>query len=234
MLHREAAPLRAQLVTRLRDEIISGRYAAADRLIEKNLEATYGVSRTVVREALRQLESERLVEIVPNVGPRVRSLSYDDVVDLYQVRSALESAACRLAAQTASVPQVRALRRAFEHLSARAAKAEISALISEKNTFYEALILSSGNPIIGEMLGNVQARISQLRFITLGSTDRVPHMLAELERVVEAVAASDPAAAAAAAQDHVESAARIALRHIADHAEIVHRREDANVVLLSS
>lgn len=215
MLQREAAPLRTQLVAKLRNDIISGRYRAGDRLIEKNVEAEHGVSRTVVREALRQLESERLVEIVPNVGPRVRGLSYDDVVDLYQVRSALESAACKLAAQSASISEIEALRASYEQLDARADIVDVDALIAEKNAFYDTLIIASGNPIIGEMLSNVQARIAQLRFITLGASDRVPHMLAELRKVVEAIEAADPAAASAAAQAHVDSAAQIALRHIA-------------------
>lgn len=215
MLHREAAPLRAQLVAQLREDIISGRFRPEDRLIEKTLEAEYGVSRTVVREALRQLESERLVEIVPNVGPRVRGLSHDDVVHLYQVRAALESEACRLAAQSAPLPLVHALRAAFQHLDSRASAASVSELIVEKNDFYEALIAASGNPIIGEMLANVQARISQLRSITLGSPDRVPHMLDEIRSVVEAIEAGDPAAATAASLAHVDSAAQIAFRHIA-------------------
>lgn len=216
MLQREAAPLRAQLVGQLREQIIAGRYSAGDRLIEKNLEAEHGVSRTVVREALRQLESERLVEIVPNVGPRVRGLTYDEVVDLYQVRSALESAACQLAAQGASIAQVRGLRAAYHHLARFAArKNTVADMIAEKNRFYDALIEASGNPIIGEMLGNVQARIAQLRSITLASADRTPHMLAELKKVVDAIEAGDPAAAVAASQAHVESAGQIALRHIA-------------------
>lgn len=215
MLKREAAPLRAQLVSQLREDIVTGRYMAGDRLIERNLEAEYGVSRTVVRESLRQLESERLVEIVPNVGPRVRALSYDEVLDLYQVRSALESAACRLAAQEAPVDQVHALRAAFEHLVECAEELPISELIKEKNNFYSVLIEASGNPVIGEMLGNVQARIAQLRSITLASPDRTPHMLAELRKVVECIEAGDPVAAGEASEAHVESARQIALRSVA-------------------
>lgn len=215
MLQREAAPLRSLLVNKLRESIIAGHYQAEERLIEKNLEAEYGVSRTLVREAVRQLESESLVEIVPNVGARVRRLTYDDVVDLYQVRTALESAASRLAAQAASIPKVEALRAAFDRLSQRAADVDVADLIIEKNTFYDALIRASGNRVIGEMLANVQARIAQLRSITLASADRVPHMLAELRKVVEAIEAGDPTAAIDASQAHVDSAARIALRHIA-------------------
>jgi len=215
MLQREAAPLRTQLVARLREDIIEGHYAAGDRLIEKNLEATYGVSRTVVREALRQLESEQLVEIVPNVGPKVRGLTYEDVVNLYQVRAALESAACRLAAESASGERVEALRQAYEHLRTHATQDSIADLIGEKNKFYDALIEASGNPIIGEMLANVQARIAQLRYITLGTTNRTPHMLDEILKVVEAIEDSDPKAAVAASIAHVESAAEIAKLHVA-------------------
>lgn len=215
MLQREAAPLRTQLVARLREDIIEGQYAAGDRLIEKNLEATYGVSRTVVREALRQLESEQLVEIVPNVGPKVRGLTYDDVVHLYQVRAALESTACRLAAESASIEGVQAVRDAYEHLRANATQESVADLIDEKNRFYDALIQASGNPIIGEMLANVQARIAQLRYITLGTPDRTPHMLSEIRAVVEAIEAADPDAAVAASIAHVERAAEIAKQHVA-------------------
>ncbi|MGN7861262.1 GntR family transcriptional regulator [Microbacterium sp. 22303] len=215
MLQREAAPLRSQLVARLREDIIEGQYAAGDRLIEKNLEATYGVSRTVVREALRQLESEQLVEIVPNIGPKVRGLTYDDVVHLYQVRAALESAACRLAAESSSVDAARGVRQAYEHLREHAAAVSVADLIVEKNKFYDALIQASGNPIIGEMLTNVQARIAQLRFITLGTPDRTPHMLDEIRKIVEAIEDSDPDTAAMASIAHVESAAEIAKQHVA-------------------
>jgi len=203
------------LVEKLREDIVTGRYAAGDRLLERSLEAEYGVSRTVVRESLRQLESERLVEIVPNVGPRVRALTYDEIVNLYEVRSTLESAASRFAAQGASDAQVKALRAAFEHLVTSAATLPIAEMIKEKNQFYDVLIEASGNPIIGEMLGNVQARIAQLRSITLASADRTPHMLAELRKVVECIEARDPAGAVQASEDHVESARQIALRHVA-------------------
>lgn len=225
MLKREAAPLRTQLVNKLREDIISGRFGSGERLTEKALEAEYGVSRTVVREALRQLESERLVETIPNIGPQVRGLTYDDVVHLYQVRRALESAACGLAAQEATFEQIAKLRGAFEHLVLATKIAEVKDLIHEKNDLYEALVEASGNPIIGEMLSNVQARIAQMRFITLASDNRVPEMLSELRRTIEAIEASNPTAAVQAANDHVDAAARIALKHVA---HLKHEKETAS------
>ena len=99
MLPREAAPLRVKAVNALRSKIVAGEYGPRVRLTEKNLEEDLGVSRTVVREALRQLESEQLISIEPNIGPSVRELTFDDVVNLYQVRGVLEGAAGGLAAQ---------------------------------------------------------------------------------------------------------------------------------------
>ncbi|MEV4901240.1 GntR family transcriptional regulator [Citricoccus sp. NPDC055426] len=215
MLQREAAPLRTQLVNQLREDIIAGRYKAGDRLTEKVLEAAFGVSRTVVREALRQLESESLVETVPNVGPRVRALTYNDVANLYQVRLALEAAACRLAATLATDEQIQDLVEAFRLLVTKAPEKAPESLVQDKNEFYQALIAASGNPIIGEMLANVQARIAQLRFITLGQPGRSAAMLEELRAVVSAIESRDPLAAVAAATLHVEAAGAIALNHVA-------------------
>ena len=214
-LIREVAPLRVQAVNHLRSKIVSGEFPPGMRLIEKRLEDELGVSRTVVREALRQLESERLVSMEANVGPTVRALSYDDVVHLYQVRATLESAAGRLAAETGTTEQVARIRAVFTVIEETTAQLTLAELITLKNEFYAALIDASGNPIIGDMLSNVQARISQMRALTLHSPGRERHMIAELHRVVEAIEQADPDRAEAACRAHVESAQKIALRHAA-------------------
>lgn len=213
MLTREAAPLRAQAVKFLRDKIVSGEYAPRTRLTEKRLEEELGVSRTVVREALRQLETENLIELTPNVGPVVRGLSYDDVVHLYQVRAALESAAGRLAAQVGSPEDVGQLRVLLDKVAAQGQNTHLPELVTLKNEFYRQLVRTCGNPVIGEMLANVQARISQMRSVTLSAPGRLPTMLAELEQVVDAIEARDAARAEQLCRAHVESAAEIALAH---------------------
>jgi DNA-binding transcriptional regulator YhcF (GntR family) len=91
-----AAPLRQQVVDRLRAAVIAGDLAPGQRLTERELIDRVGVSRTVIREALRQLESEGLVETVPNKGPVVRALSRAEAVDLYRIRASLEALAARL------------------------------------------------------------------------------------------------------------------------------------------
>jgi DNA-binding GntR family transcriptional regulator len=215
MLTREAAPLRAQAVKFLRDKIVSGEYAPRTRLTEKRLEQELGVSRTVVREALRQLETENLVEIAPNIGPMVRGLTYDDVVHLYQVRAALESAAGRLAAEVGSPEDVGQLRVLLDKVGAHGQDADVPELVQLKNEFYSQLVRTSGNPVIGEMLANVQARISQMRSVTLSAPGRLSTMLDELGQVVDAIEAGDAARAEQLCRAHVEAAAAIALAHVA-------------------
>src|SRR5580704_15724302 len=97
-----AAPLRRQVLDELRQSIIAGRLRPGARLVERELIAMMGVSRTVIREALRQLESEGLVAIVPNKGPIVRELTRDEARDLYSIRAVLEGLAARLFVENAS------------------------------------------------------------------------------------------------------------------------------------
>ncbi|MDV3127347.1 GntR family transcriptional regulator [Mycobacterium sp. 21AC1] len=218
---RYAAPLRDQVVAAIRESIVSGQHAPGARLKEKDLCEQVGVSRTVVREALRQLETERLVRIEPNVGPVVAELSRQDVADLYQTREALESAAARLAALHAPPEDVKTLRAVYDEIVIADCE-DLQSLLDTKNRFYQALITASGNRVIGEMLHNVQARISQLRLLTLGSPGRHEHTVQELASVVEAIARKDPESAVAATVVHVRNAASIALARMDANDEPVH------------
>jgi len=170
------------------------------------------VSRTVVREALRQLESERLIRIEPHVGPVVAELTPDQARELYEVRGALEAAAARLAAANRSDEELLALRESLYALETPLMP--VDELLEAKRRFYDALIRASHNSIIGEQLAGRQARISQLRLVTLTRPGRGPQMLAELKRIVDAIGDQDPDRAFVASLDHVREAATIALDHL--------------------
>lgn len=214
MLERRAAPLREQAVEALRASIVRGELPPGSRITEKSIEQRLGVSRTVVREALRQLESERLIRIVPGVGPVVAELTPDEARQLYEVRAALEATAARLAARHGDPERIHELRLAFERIPERA-PSSLDELLAMKHAFYAALIAASRNQIIGEQLANVQARISQLRAVTLSAPDRQSAMRAELGAVVDAIARGDADAAYDASVAHVMAASAIALDHLA-------------------
>jgi DNA-binding GntR family transcriptional regulator len=217
MLLRQAAPLRQQAVDAIRAAIIGGDFAPGARLRERQLCDLLGVSRTVVREALRQLESEQLVRIEPQVGPLVATLTARDVKNLYEARAALEAAAGMLAARNGSDSSIEDLVAVYDRI-VLADDLPMNDLIDLKNEFFDKLVAAADSQVIGEMLDNIRARSSQLRRITLGTPGRHQQMVFELRQLLEALKARDPDAAYAACISHVKSAEVIALQSV-DHNE---------------
>src|SRR5262245_62895943 len=98
-----------QAVLKLRAAILNGVFKPGERLLEQNLCEWMGVSRTSVREALRRLEAEKLITIVPNRGPSVSEIGWVEAQQIYDVRAVLEAEAAALFARRATAPQLRAL-----------------------------------------------------------------------------------------------------------------------------
>ena len=111
-----AAPIREQIVHNLRVAIVQGQFKPGQRLIERELCELLGASRTPIREALRQLETELLIELKPNKGPVVAKVTKKDAEEIYQIRQLLESLACRLFAENASEKDIKRLRKSYEQL----------------------------------------------------------------------------------------------------------------------
>jgi len=211
-LRRVAAPLREQVLELLRDDIVEQRLQPGHRLIERELIEQIGVSRTTIREVLRQLAAEGLVATIPQKGAIVAAPTREEAQDLYEVRAALEALAARRFAQRATAEQVTALRQAFtafEQLTTEGAA--IPELLRTKNAFYDVLLEGSRNAPIHAILGSLRARVAMLRTTSLSQEGRPASALAEIRELVEAIEAADPERAAAAAEHHVEQAARTAL-----------------------
>ena len=136
-IQRTAAPLRAQVLERLRGAIIGGQLAPGQRLIERELTEMTGVSRTVVREVLRQLETEGLVAIIPHKGPVVRELSAGEARDLYTIRGALEGIAARLFVEHAGADLHRKLAAALDVVVEAYRGGDAEKILATKNDFYE-------------------------------------------------------------------------------------------------
>lgn len=214
-VRRVAAPLRQQVIEELRESILSGQFEPGTRLVEKVLCDRYEVSRTVVREALRQLEAEGLVDIVANRGPVVATLSRQDAASLYEVRGALEALAGSLFAQRATSEQCAALRHALTGVRDTVDEPVLTELLRAKDAFYDALIDGAGNEMIRTSLRTVHARVQMLRGLSLQSTGRAPHTVRELEAITKAAAVDrDADAAWTACDQHVRAAAEVALAEL--------------------
>jgi DNA-binding GntR family transcriptional regulator len=207
---RIAAPVREQVEQHLRQAITSGHFRPGERLIERELCALLGVSRTSLREALRQLETDGLVVNIPHKGLVVATMTGEEAREIFQVRAALEGLAGRLCAEQMTAPLAAALQASMQQVEAAHQSGNLAALVSAKDKFYQVLLAGSGNRMAGILLQSLHDRIAFLRAITLVQPGRATHSVAEMRRIVEAILAQDQEAAARACIDHVEQGAATA------------------------
>lgn len=207
-----AAPLRQRVVDNLRNAITSGRFKAGDRLVERELCEAVGVSRTLVREALRQLEAEGLVTVVANKGPVVASVSTEEARGIYEVRAVLEGLASRLFAERASSAQKAELGRLFGQFKSACLDNNLDEASAAKSEFYIVLFRGAGNAALESQLSHFFARTSLLRSLTLSSPNRLRDSAREIEEMYEAIMSGDGDASWKASVAHVQSAAAVMLR----------------------
>jgi len=213
--------VQAQTVSKLRDAILSGHFAPGQRLIESELCRVMGVSRSSVREAVKQLAGERLIEILPRRGPAVAQIGWDEAVQIYHVRALLEGEAAALAAASDQPEPIGRMRAAMVAFDAAVEAGDPIARLSTTTAFYEALMTACGNAVIAEVHGGLLARVTFLRSRSMSRQGRAPHSAAELRAILDAVAGRNPRAARAAAVAHVRAAAAAAaetLREITERA----------------
>ncbi len=206
--------MRAQVLENLRQAIIERRFAPGQRLIERELVELTGVSRTSVREALRELAAEGLVTAIPNKGTVVARVSAEEARQLYEVRSALEALAGRLFVQNATQAQRTALVKALQRIERLAARG--APVLAAKDAFYDVLFAGGGNDALRTVVAGLHARVSVLRWLSLSAPGRPARSLGELRAIVAAVLANDSDAAALACSRHVEEAGRAGLAALAE------------------
>ena len=208
----EHAPttLRELAVDRLRQAIISGRFTGGDRLVERTLCDQLGVSRSVVREAIRYLEAEGLVETQARSGPVVAKLDWARAQQVYGIRRLLEADAAAACARMADTGVKDRLRRALANLEAAFGDAAPGRIYEATTRFYEVIFTSAGHDIAWEVVQRLNGRISRLRALTLATTDRRISGPAHMARICAAICSNDPAAAAQAVSDHLTDASEIA------------------------
>lgn len=204
--------LRLMAVERLRGAIIAGQFASGMRLIERTLCDQLGVSRSVVREAIRYLEAEGLVEITPRVGPIVARLDWNHASQIYAIRRLLESAAADECARRADADAKYALQVALHHLEAVVSIGDAQAVYRATTRFYEIIFQTAGHDVAWEIVQRLNSRISRLRAMTLAATDRKVAGPVHMARISAAICAGNAAAAARAVEDHLTEAAEIARR----------------------
>jgi DNA-binding GntR family transcriptional regulator len=201
--------IRERVVRAVREAISAGVLAPGRRLTEAELTELTGVSRTSVREALRQLQAVGLVERAPKRGLRVAVLRSADIEHIYEVRGALEPLATELFVKRASDLQVRELVELFQPVIQPGT--ELEAGLNGSYRFIEALLDGAGNPVLSSMLLPLNDRIHALRRVSLSRPGRWQQSRREHQDIIGAIEARDARRAAAASRRHIAAATDAAL-----------------------
>lgn len=205
-----SAPLRRKVTTSLRQAIESQALPAGSRLVEKTLCEELNVSRSVLREALRELESDGLVTNGPK-GLVVASISGEEAFNIYAVRGALEALVCEQFTKLADAQAIASLEDAAEILAGAYINGDVDGIVAAKGEFYEVLCNGAHNLIAHDMLTRLNSRIRRLRFTSLSRPNRMSASFAEIEELVVALKKRNARAAKRIAELHVRNAARVAL-----------------------
>jgi DNA-binding GntR family transcriptional regulator len=209
-VNRDTITARAEVA--LRDAIVAGRFAAGERLIERRLCDALQVSRGSLREALRSLRSEGLIELVPHRGPVVARISAEQARDIYAIRGALEGLAARTLAERPNPPAIERMAHSLEKMrDIERGVGDPATLIPVKAEFYRALFDGAGNAMLGQMMDNLLARISVLRRTSFSRPDRLSESISEIAQIVEAIRSGQPDLAERASRLHVARACSAAL-----------------------
>ncbi len=195
--------LRDQIYDRLRAAILSGDLAPGSPIIEATIAATLGASRTPVREALRRLETEGMLEPRGNRGSVVRELHVDEVVSIFEIREALETLAARRAVRRMDERAFAELEGLLERMRAHVDDAE--KLERLDTAFHDSILAHADGQRLKRMLGDLRSDIQAWRVIALSTPERRRATVAEHAEIVRAMRMKDEAAVERAATAHVKN-----------------------------
>jgi DNA-binding GntR family transcriptional regulator len=207
----QPAPLRNKIIAALRSAIEMGVLAPGTRLIEKDLCDQLNVSRTSLREALRELQAEGIFEPSPARGLTISAISHEEAENAYRIRSVLEALVVEQFIEKADALAVRQLVQDGEALKSAYTSGELSKIIDTKRAFYDRICTGAANAIAFDIINRLVLRTSSLRRHSISRKERQLQSIREIDRLVKTIQKRDVEAARQAALEHVKNSARSAL-----------------------
>ena len=199
-------PLRDIVFETLREAIINQTLKPGERLMEIQLAEEMGVSGTPVREAIRKLELEGLVVMVPRKGAYVAGISMKDIHEVYELRSALEALAASLAAVRITDEELEEMERQMVREAKETEENNLQGIVSIDTTFHDLLYQAAHNQRLVQFINILQEQLQRFRAATLSRPGRSKYALEEHKKIVEALANKDAKLAAKLATEHIENA----------------------------
>lgn len=199
-------PLREVVYETLREAIRNGSLTPGERLMEIQLAEELGVSRTPVREAIRKLELERFVVMLPRRGTYVANLSLKDINEVFEIRAALDGLAAGLAAERITEEELEQMERLLVEIADYIEQHNNQKIVEADEAFHDILYRASRNERLVGIICNLREQFTRFRSVSINYPGRLQNTLEEHRQLVEAIAQRNPEAAQQKAREHIENA----------------------------
>lgn len=178
--------LREKILEDIRDAIVSGEFKAGCRISEPDLTERYGISRTPIREALRQLESEGYLKVIPRRGAIVSEFNRKEVEEFYAIKGVLEGYAACCACEKLSLKDLYRLQAINDKLAELAQSGDVRGFFKIHDDFHEVFIRASKNEKLHELVSNLVTKFQLLRFSSLSLPGRMATSVQEHNKIIDA------------------------------------------------
>lgn len=205
--------LHSRVYNRIRNDILNGVYEPGESLVELKLSEELGVSRTPVREALRQLELEGLVQSVPNKGATVRGVTEQDIQDIYTIRMLIEGLAARWAAEKITTEELEELKEAVDLEEFYTTKSNYGNLLRFDTRFHDIIFKASKSKPLMYTLSTFHRYVQKARRVSMSSPERAAEVLQEHKAILQAIIDRDADRAEKLMTEHVRNASLNLLKH---------------------
>ena len=201
----EYLPLRDVVLNTLRQAILKGELEPGERLMEIQLAERLGVSRTPIREAIRKLELEGLVLMIPRKGAEVAEISEKSLREVLEVRRSLEELAIELACQRITPEELTALEEAENRFARAVEDGEVMAIAESDENYHELIYQATANDRLVQILNNLREQMYRYRLEYIKDEDRRQILVVEHEHILRAVRRRDIADAKSAVREHIDN-----------------------------
>lgn len=210
----EYLPLRDVVFNTLRQEILTGKMKPGERLMEIHLANKLGVSRTPIREAIRKLELEGLVIMIPRKGAEVAQISWKNLKDVLEVRRALDVLAIELACERMGTEEQEALYRACESFE-EATKTKDTRKIAEADVaFHDIIVDSTGNNRLVQLVNNLSEQMYRYRFEYIKDDSQHDILVQEHKEMYKSIRSKNKEAAASVVKKHINNQEEAIIRQL--------------------
>lgn len=201
--------LREKILENIRDAIISGAMTAGSKVSEPDLAERHGISRTPIREAFRQLESEGYLTVIPRKGAVVSAFTVKDVGEFYAIKSILEGYAARRACQNLTDREISRLETINERLREIAHQGDVKQFFKVHNDFHDLFIKAADNEKLHDMINGLVTRFQRLRLMSLSVPGRMDVSIQEHAKIIDAFKKRDCEAAEALVRANAEYGGKV-------------------------